>query len=111
MPRAAGLYPWRGAWGRAGFALRSWPRRAPMRTQCLTRRARFHYGRPRARQRRLRQRDISMIDLYFWPTSNNKKITIMLHEVGLPYRLELVNFIKGENYRAEFLALNPNAKT
>jgi GST-like protein len=52
-----------------------------------------------------------MIDLYFWPTSNNKKVTIMLHEVDLPYRLHLVNFIKGENYRPEFLALNPNAKT
>ena len=52
-----------------------------------------------------------MIDLYFWPTSNNKKVTIMLHEVGLPYRVKLVNFIKGENYTTEFLALNPNAKT
>ena len=52
-----------------------------------------------------------MIELYFWPTSNNKKVTIMLHEVGLPYRLHLVNFIKGENYRDDFLALNPNAKT
>ena len=52
-----------------------------------------------------------MIDLYFWPTSNNKKVTIMLHEVGLPYRLHLVNFIEGENYRDDFLALNPNAKT
>ena len=47
-----------------------------------------------------------MIDLYFWPTSNNKKVTIMLHEVGLPYRLQLVNFIKDENYRPDFLALN-----
>jgi GST-like protein len=52
-----------------------------------------------------------MIELYFWPTSNNKKITIMLHETGLPYRLKLVNFLQGENYSAEFLALNPNAKT
>jgi len=52
-----------------------------------------------------------MIDLYFWPTSNNKKVTIMLHEVGLPYRVKLVNFIKGENYTPEFLALNPNAKS
>ena len=52
-----------------------------------------------------------MIELYFWPTSNNKKITIMLHEAAIPYRLHLVNFIKGENYRPDFLALNPNAKT
>ena len=52
-----------------------------------------------------------MIDLYFWPTSNNKKVTLMLHEVGLPYRVKLVNFIKDENYTPDFLALNPNAKT
>jgi GST-like protein len=52
-----------------------------------------------------------MIDLYFWPTSNNKKVTIMLHEVDVPYRIKMVNFLKGENYREDFLALNLNAKT
>jgi GST-like protein len=26
-----------------------------------------------------------MIDDYFWPTGNGKKITIMLEECGLPY--------------------------
>ncbi len=26
-----------------------------------------------------------MIDLHYWPTSNGRKITIMLHEVELPY--------------------------
>jgi len=25
-----------------------------------------------------------MIDLYFWPTPNGKKVTILLEETGLP---------------------------
>src|SRR5262249_3083572 len=32
-----------------------------------------------------------MIDLYYWPTSNGRKITIMLHEVELPYNIIPVN--------------------
>ena len=51
-----------------------------------------------------------MIDLYYWPTSNGRKITIMLHEVELPYRIIPVNFKIGEQYAAEFLAINPNNK-
>ena len=32
-----------------------------------------------------------MIDLYFWPTPNGKKITIFLEETGLAYRLVPLN--------------------
>ena len=32
-----------------------------------------------------------MIDLYFWPTGNGKKISIMLEETGLPYRVIPIN--------------------
>ena len=39
-----------------------------------------------------------MIDLYYWPTSNGRKITIMLHEVELPYNIIPVNFKIGEQY-------------
>ena len=42
-----------------------------------------------------------MIDLYYWPTSNGRKITIMLHEVELPYRIIPVNFKIGEQYTPE----------
>ena len=44
-----------------------------------------------------------MIDLYYWPTSNGRKITIMLHEVELPYNIIPVNFKIGEQYAPEFL--------
>jgi glutathione S-transferase len=51
-----------------------------------------------------------MIDLYYWPTSNGRKITIMLHEVELPYTIIPVNFKIGEQYAPEYLAINPNNK-
>ena len=51
-----------------------------------------------------------MIDLYYWPTGNGKKITIMLEETGLPYRILPVNINKGDQFKAEFLELSPNNK-
>lgn len=51
-----------------------------------------------------------MIDLYFWPTGNGKKISIMLEECGLPYRIIPVNINKGDQFKPEFEALNPNNK-
>ena len=51
-----------------------------------------------------------MLDLYFWPTGNGKKITIMLEECALPYRVIPVNINKGDQHTPEFLAINPNAK-
>lgn len=49
-----------------------------------------------------------MIDLYYWPTPNGWKISIMLEECGLPYRLLPVNIGKGEQFTPEFLAISPN---
>ena len=51
-----------------------------------------------------------MIDVYFWPTGNGKKITIMLEEVGLPYRIIPVNINKGDQNTPEYDAINPNNK-
>jgi GSH-dependent disulfide-bond oxidoreductase len=51
-----------------------------------------------------------MIDLYTWTTPNGRKISIMLEEVGLPYRVIPVNLGKDEQHRPEFLAVNPNGK-
>ncbi len=49
-----------------------------------------------------------MIDFYYWPTPNGWKISIMLEECGLPYRLVPVNIGKGDQFRPEFLAISPN---
>lgn len=51
-----------------------------------------------------------MIDLYTWPTPNGRKISIMLEELGLPYRVHAVDITKNEEFAPEFLAINPNAK-
>jgi GST-like protein len=50
------------------------------------------------------------IDLYNWPTPNGWKITIMLEECGLPYKLHYVNISKGDQFAPEFLAFSPNNK-
>jgi GST-like protein len=49
-----------------------------------------------------------MIDLHYWPTPNGWKISIMLEECGLPYRLKPVNIGRGEQFAPEFLAFSPN---
>ena len=48
------------------------------------------------------------IDLYYWPTPNGWKITVALEEMGLPYRVSLVDIGKGDQFRPEFLAISPN---
>lgn len=49
-----------------------------------------------------------MIDLYFFPTPNTWKISIMLEECGLPYRIVPVNTRKGDQFRPEYLKISPN---
>lgn len=51
-----------------------------------------------------------MIDLYFAATPNGWKITVMLEECGLPYRVHPVNLGKGEQFEPEFLSISPNGK-
>ncbi|MEM8839036.1 MAG: glutathione S-transferase family protein [Pseudomonadota bacterium] len=48
------------------------------------------------------------IDLYYWPTPNGWKITILLHELDCPYHLHLVNIGKGEQFNPDFLKIAPN---
>ncbi len=48
------------------------------------------------------------IDLYYWPTPNGFKISIMLEECRLPYRLIPLNIAKGDQFKPEFLAISPN---
>lgn len=49
-----------------------------------------------------------MIDLHYWPTPNGWKVSIMLEETCLPYRMLPVNIGRGEQFRPEFLAISPN---
>ncbi|GAC1578566.1 MAG: hypothetical protein NVS3B20_25920 [Polyangiales bacterium] len=49
-----------------------------------------------------------MIDVYYWPTPNGKKITIMLEEIGLDYTIKPVNIGRGDQFKPEFLAISPN---
>ncbi|HIC73016.1 MAG TPA: glutathione S-transferase family protein, partial [Alphaproteobacteria bacterium] len=49
-----------------------------------------------------------MIDLYYWPTPNGYKITIMLEECGLPYNIIPVNISKGDQFKPDFLKISPN---
>ncbi|MBZ4211684.1 MAG: glutathione S-transferase N-terminal domain-containing protein [Rhodoferax sp.] len=49
-----------------------------------------------------------MIELYYWPTPNGWKISIMLEECGLPYRTLPINIGKGEQFAPAFLAISPN---
>jgi GST-like protein len=48
------------------------------------------------------------IELWYWPTPNGFKISIMLEECKLPYTLIPVNISKGEQFKPEFLAIAPN---
>jgi GST-like protein len=48
------------------------------------------------------------IEVYYWPTPNGHKITIMLEECGLPYEIKPVNIGRGEQFKPEFLAISPN---
>ena len=49
-----------------------------------------------------------MIELYYAPTPNGWKITIMLEECSLPYKIIPVNLGKGDQFKPEFLAISPN---
>jgi GST-like protein len=49
-----------------------------------------------------------MIELYYWPTPNGHKITLMLEETGLDYKIHQVNISTGEQHAPDFLKISPN---
>jgi GST-like protein len=52
-----------------------------------------------------------MIDLYTWSTPNGRKVSIMLEECGLPYRVHKINIgTNREQFAPEYLKINPNGK-
>lgn len=50
------------------------------------------------------------IELFYWPTPNGWKISIMLEELGVPYNVNYINIGSGDQFREEFLAISPNNK-
>ena len=51
-----------------------------------------------------------MIDLYTWTTPNGRKVSIMLEELGLPYKVHAVNIGRGDQFKPEFVAVSPNSR-
>jgi GST-like protein len=51
-----------------------------------------------------------MIDLYTWTTPNGRKVSIMLEEIAVPYRVHPINIGKGDQFQPEYVKINPNAK-
>jgi GST-like protein len=49
-----------------------------------------------------------MLDLHYWPTPNGTKVTILLEECGLEYKVVPVNIGRGDQFTPEFLKMNPN---
>jgi GST-like protein len=51
-----------------------------------------------------------MIDLYTWKTPNGRKVSIMLEECGLAYNTHAIDIGRGEQFKPQFVAINPNSK-
>jgi GST-like protein len=49
-----------------------------------------------------------VIDVYYWQTPNGRKITILLEELALPYKVIPINIGRGDQFKPEFLAISPN---
>ena len=64
-----------------------------------------HFARSASRPKGLRAKPI---ELYYWPTPNGWKISIVLEECGLPYVVRPVDISQGEQFSAHFLTISPN---
>lgn len=51
-----------------------------------------------------------MIDLYTAPTPNGHKVSILLEELGAPYRVMPVDISRGDQKRPDYLRINPNGR-
>src|SRR3546814_3377544 len=51
-----------------------------------------------------------MIDVYFTPTPNGHKVSIMLEEIGLPHRLLKMDMLAGDHLTPEYRRINPNGR-
>jgi len=49
-----------------------------------------------------------MLDLHYWPTPNGHKVTLLLEECGLDYRIVPVDIGAGAQFEPAFLQIAPN---
>jgi GST-like protein len=50
------------------------------------------------------------IDLYTWSTPNGRKVSILLEELGVPYKTHAIDISKNDQFAPSFVAINPNSK-
>jgi GSH-dependent disulfide-bond oxidoreductase len=50
----------------------------------------------------------AVIELFYYPTANPKKVSIMLEECGLPYKIRFIDIGRGEQFGPDFLRIAPN---
>ncbi|MGH7339805.1 MAG: glutathione S-transferase family protein, partial [Candidatus Rokuibacteriota bacterium] len=51
-----------------------------------------------------------MLDLYYCPTPNCQKVSILLEELSVPYRVRPISIVEGDQNTPEFRAISPNRK-
>ena len=51
-----------------------------------------------------------MYDLYTWGTPNGRKVSVMLEECGLAYNVHKINIGQNDQFKPEYVAMNPNSK-
>ncbi|MEO0792204.1 MAG: glutathione S-transferase N-terminal domain-containing protein, partial [Pseudomonadota bacterium] len=51
-----------------------------------------------------------MIDFYTWSTPNGRKVSILLEELGVPYKAHAIDITKDEQFDPAFLKIAPNNK-
>lgn len=49
-----------------------------------------------------------MLELFYWPTPNGKKVAILLEELGTPYTIRPINIGRGDQFAPDFLKMSPN---
>jgi GST-like protein len=54
------------------------------------------------------RRSKPMLDLYYWPTPNGKKVTILLEELEIAYTLKPIHIGRGDQFHPDFLKIAPN---
>ncbi|MDG2002253.1 MAG: glutathione S-transferase N-terminal domain-containing protein [Novosphingobium sp.] len=50
------------------------------------------------------------LQLYYFPTLNGHKVTIFLEETGIPYDMVMVDIMRNDQLKPDFLAINPNGR-